>query len=31
MGYPGHPTYWWFEVFTHWLDSNGYLESKPDM
>lgn len=25
MGYPGHPTYWWFEVFTHWLDVNGYL------
>lgn len=25
MGYPGHPTYWWFEVFTHWLDSNGFL------
>ncbi len=24
-GYPGHPTYWWFEVFTHWLDHNGYL------
>ena len=25
MGYPGHPTYWWFEVFTHWLDVNGFL------
>ncbi|MCF3650657.1 alpha/beta hydrolase [Synoicihabitans lomoniglobus] len=25
MGYPGHPTYWWFEVFTHWLDHNKYL------
>ncbi len=28
MGYPGHPTYWWFEVFTHWLDSNGFLKAK---
>ena len=28
MGYPGHPTQWWFEVFTHWLDSNGYLKAK---
>ena len=28
MGYPGHPTYWWFEVFTHWLDHNGYLKPK---
>lgn len=28
MGYPGHPTYWWFEVFTHWLDSNGFLAAK---
>jgi acetyl esterase/lipase len=28
MGYPGHPTYWWFEVFTHWLDHNGYLKAK---
>lgn len=30
MGYPGHPTYWWFEVFTHWMDTNGYLTAKPD-
>lgn len=29
MGYPGHPTYWWFEVFTHWLDVNGFLAAKP--
>ena len=28
MGYPGHTTYWWFEVFTHWLDVNGYLAPK---
>lgn len=28
MGYPGHPTYWWFEVFTHWLDVNGYLAAR---
>jgi acetyl esterase/lipase len=28
MGYPGHPTYWWFEVFTHWLDHNGFLAAK---
>jgi len=28
MGYPGHPTYWWFEVFTHWLDINGFLAAK---
>ncbi len=28
MGYPNHPTYWWFEVFTHWLDVNGFLKSK---
>ena len=28
MGYPNHPTYWWFEVFTHWLDVNGFLASK---
>ncbi|HEY8994155.1 MAG TPA: alpha/beta hydrolase fold domain-containing protein [Lacunisphaera sp.] len=27
MGYPGHPTYWWFEPFTHWLDHNGFLKS----
>lgn len=29
MGYPNHPTYWWFEVFTHWLDVNGFLAAKP--
>lgn len=28
MGYPGHPTYWWFEVFVHWLDHNGFLKAK---
>lgn len=28
MGYPGHPTYWWFEVFTHWLDHNSFLKPK---
>jgi len=28
MGYPNHPTYWWFEVFTHWLDINGFLAAK---
>jgi dienelactone hydrolase len=28
MGYPGHPTYWWFEVFTHWLDHNGFLKAE---
>ena len=27
MGYPNHPTYWWFEVFTHWLDVNGFLQA----
>jgi acetyl esterase/lipase len=27
MGYPGHPTQWWFEPFTHWLDHNGFLKS----
>ncbi|HVU18144.1 MAG TPA: alpha/beta hydrolase-fold protein [Candidatus Didemnitutus sp.] len=27
MGYPNHPTYWWFEVFTHWLDVNGFLKA----
>jgi acetyl esterase/lipase len=27
MGYPNHPTYWWFEVFTHWLDVNGWLKA----
>src|SRR5688572_5570354 len=26
MGYPGHPTYFWFEPFTHWLDHNGFLK-----
>jgi acetyl esterase/lipase len=26
MGYPNHPTYWWFEVFSHWLDVNGWLK-----
>jgi acetyl esterase/lipase len=26
MGYPNHPTYWWFEPFTHWLDVNGWLK-----
>ncbi|HVT71974.1 MAG TPA: alpha/beta hydrolase [Lacunisphaera sp.] len=26
MGYPGHPTQWWFEPFTHWLDHNGFLK-----
>lgn len=30
MGYPGHPTYWWFEVFTHWLDVNDFLTATPD-
>jgi acetyl esterase/lipase len=28
MGYPGHPTYYWFEPFTHWLDHNGFLAAK---
>jgi acetyl esterase/lipase len=27
IGYPGHPTYWWFEPFTHWLDHNGFLKT----
>ena len=27
MGYPGHPTYWWFEPFSHWLDHNGFLKA----
>lgn len=27
MGYPGHPTYYWFEPFTHWLDHNGFLKA----
>lgn len=27
MGYPGHPTQFWFEPFTHWLDHNGFLKS----
>jgi acetyl esterase/lipase len=26
MGYPGHPTQFWFEPFTHWLDHNGWLK-----
>ena len=26
MGYPNHPTYWWFEVYAHWLDVNGWLK-----
>jgi len=26
MGYPDRTTYWWFEVFTHWLDINGFLK-----
>ena len=30
MGYPNHPTYWWFEVFTHWLDVNKFLVTKAD-
>jgi acetyl esterase/lipase len=30
MGYPNHPTYWWFEVFSHWLDINGFLAPKAD-
>lgn len=28
MGYPGHPTYYWFEPFTHWLEHNGFLRAK---
>lgn len=28
MGYPGHPTYYWFEPFTHWLDHNGFLKAQ---
>ncbi len=28
MGYPGHPTYYWFEPFTHWLEHNGFLKAK---
>jgi acetyl esterase/lipase len=27
MGYPDRTTYWWFEVFTHWLDINGFLKA----
>jgi acetyl esterase/lipase len=27
-GYPNHPTFWWFEVFTHWMDVNGFLANK---
>jgi acetyl esterase/lipase len=30
MGYPNHPTHWWFEVFTHWLDVNGFLAPQAD-
>jgi acetyl esterase/lipase len=30
MGYPGHPTYYWFEPFTHWLDHNGFLKPRAD-
>jgi acetyl esterase/lipase len=26
MGYPDRTTYWWFEVFAHWLDVNGFLK-----
>jgi len=26
MGYPDRTTYWWFEVFSHWLDINGFLK-----
>ena len=26
MGYPGHPTQFWFEPFTHWLGHNGFLQ-----
>lgn len=30
FGYPNHTTYWWFQVFTHWLDVNGFLKpAKP--
>jgi acetyl esterase/lipase len=28
MGYPGHPTQYWFEPFTHWLDHNGFLKAQ---
>ena len=28
MGYPGHPTQFWVEPFTHWLDHNGLLQAK---
>jgi acetyl esterase/lipase len=27
MGYPGHPTQFWFEPFTHWLAHNGFLKA----
>lgn len=27
MGYPGHPTQFWFEPFTHWLNHNGFLKA----
>lgn len=30
MGYPNRTTYWWFEVFTHWLDINGFLKAAPN-
>jgi acetyl esterase/lipase len=30
MGYPGHTTCWWFEPFTHWLDTNGFLKAQPE-
>jgi len=30
MGYSGHPTYYWFEPFTHWLDHNGFLTAKSE-
>ncbi len=26
LGYPNRTTYWWFQVFTHWLDVNGFLK-----
>jgi acetyl esterase/lipase len=28
MGYPNRTTYWWFEVFSHWLDINGFLKAE---
>jgi acetyl esterase/lipase len=30
MGYPGHPTYWWFDVFRNWLETNDFLASAPE-